>query len=300
MDCYVKVEEEGRRRLRRSEGKGEPSPFLLLMDREEWKQKRGDYLKGEEPLGGRGPSRCCKVEWAGDCLTGVLRVPEIEKAGAFRLGMGFCLLPDRLVFIGEEGDVKGWVEGRLPALRQLQSPEHLLRELLEGLMGEDLLRLSKLEEKLEELEGSMEKADPNTFLRARARYRRKLSRLGAYYTQLTAAGERFQEGGEEELWEKFIAHAQRLQDHVGLLREDLLQLRELFQALQDARQNRVMGLLTVVTTLFLPLTLLTGWYGMNFARMPELQWRYGYLALIVVAGALVALEVAFFIKKKFF
>ena len=111
------------------------------------------------------------------------------------------------------------------ALRQLQSPEHLLRELLEVLMGEDLLRLSRLEEKLEELEGSMEKADPNTFLRALARYRRKLSQLGAYYTQLTAAGEQFQEGGEEELWEKFIAHAQRLQDHVGLLREDLLQLR---------------------------------------------------------------------------
>ena len=85
-----------------------------------------------------------------------------------------------------------------------------------------------------------------------------------------------------------------------MLREDLLQLRELFQALQDARQNRVMGLLTVVTTLFLPLTLLTGWYGMNFTRMPELQWRYGYLALIVVAGVLVILEVLFFKKKKFF
>ena len=300
MDCYVKVEEEGRRSLRRPQGKGRPSPFLLLMDREEWKQRRGDYLKGEEPLGGRGPSRCCKVEWVDDCLTGMLRVPEMEKTGAFRLAMGFCLLPDRLVLIGEEGDVKGWVEGRLPSLRQLQSPEHLLRELLEGLLGEDLLSLSRLEEKLEELEGSMEKADPDVFLRVLARYRRKLSRLGAYCTQLAAAGEQFQEGGEEELWEKFIAHAQRLQDHVGLLREDLLQLRELFQALQDARQNRVMGLLTVVTTLFLPLTLLTGWYGMNFARMPELQWRYGYLALIVVAGVLVILEVLFFKKKKFF
>ena len=163
MDCYVKVEEEGRRRLRRPQGKGRPSPFLLLMDREEWKQRRGDYLKGEEPLGGRGPSRCCKVEWVDDCLTGMLRVPEMEKTGAFRLAMGFCLLPDRLVLIGEEGDVKGWVEGRLPSLRQLQSPEHLLRELLEGLLGEDLLSLSRLEEKLEELEGSMEKADPDVF-----------------------------------------------------------------------------------------------------------------------------------------
>ena len=208
MDCYVKVEEEGRRRLRRSEGKGEPSPFLLLMDREEWKQKRGDYLKGEEPLGGRGPSRCCKVEWVGDCLTGVLRVPEMEKASAFRLGMGFCLLPDRLVLIGEEGDVKGWVEGRLPALRQLQSPEHLLRELLEGLMGEDLLRLSRLEEKLEELEGSMEKADPNTFLRALARYRRKLSRLGAYYTHIDfgGLGSVFSSGNKDNCFMAYYHH----------------------------------------------------------------------------------------------
>ncbi len=300
MDCYVKVEEEGRRRLRRPEGKGEPSPFLLLMDREEWKQKTRGLPERGGTLGRPGPQPLLQSRVD-------RRLPDRGAAGAgdregrcFPSWDGVLFLLDRLALIEEEGDVKGWVEGRLPALRQLQSPEHLLRELLEGLMGEDSLRLSRLEEKLEELEGSMEKADPNTFLRALARYRRKLSRLGAYYTQLTAAGEQFQEGSEEELGEKFVAHAQRLQDHVGLLREDLLQLRELFQALQDARQNRVMGLLTVVTTLFLPLTLLTGWYGMNFARMPELQWRYGYLALIMVAGALVGLEVAFFIKKKFF
>ena len=56
-----------------------------------------------------------------------------------------------------------------------------------------------------------------------------------------------------------------------LLREEAVQLRELAQAQQSAAQNRVMVTLTVVTTVFLPLSLLTGWYGMNFANMPELR-----------------------------
>ena len=61
-----------------------------------------------------------------------------------------------------------------------------------------------------------------------------------------------------------------------------------------------MCILTVVTTLFLPLTLLTGWYGMNFANMPELHWKYGYPMVIIAAILLVALEIIYFKKKKFF
>ena len=61
-----------------------------------------------------------------------------------------------------------------------------------------------------------------------------------------------------------------------------------------------MGMLTVVTTLFLPLTLFTGWYGMNFADMPELHWRYGYPVVIAAAVILVILEIIYFKKKKFF
>ena len=66
-----------------------------------------------------------------------------------------------------------------------------------------------------------------------------------------------------------------LQNHVHLLRENVLQIRELYQSMQDARQNKIMVVITIVTTIFLPLTLITGWYGMNFVYMPELQWRYG-------------------------
>ena len=89
-----------------------------------------------------------------------------------------------------------------------------------------------------------------------------------------------------------------MHNHVHLLRENILQLRELYQSLQDAQQNKTMCILTVVTTLFLPLTLLTGWYGMNFVNMPELQWKYGYMAVIVIAVITVILEFIYFKKKK--
>lgn len=85
-----------------------------------------------------------------------------------------------------------------------------------------------------------------------------------------------------------------------LLRENMLQLRELYQSKQDARQNKIMGILTIVTTFFLPLTLITGWYGMNFAYMPELKWRYGYPVVILVALIIAVGEFIYFKRKKFF
>ena len=62
---------------------------------------------------------------------------------------------------------------------------------------------------------------------------------------------------------------------------------------------RIMQILTIVTTIFLPLTLLVGWYGMNFAGMPELHWKYGYPAIILVSVAVVVLSLWVCKKKKF-
>ena len=64
------------------------------------------------------------------------------------------------------------------------------------------------------------------------------------------------------------------------------------------RQNRIMTLLTVVTTIFMPLTLIAGWYGMNFRYMPELEWRLGYPAVIVLSAAIVAYCLILFKRKK--
>ena len=59
-----------------------------------------------------------------------------------------------------------------------------------------------------------------------------------------------------------------------------------------------MTLLTVITTIFMPLTLIAGWYGMNFRYMPELEWRYGYLAVIVLSAAVIICCLILFKRKK--
>ena len=77
------------------------------------------------------------------------------------------------------------------------------------------------------------------------------------------------------------------------------QIQSLFQSEIDIRQNRIMQILTIVTTIFLPLTLLVGWYGMNFSGMPELHWKYGYPTIILVSVAVVVLSLWVCKKKKF-
>ena len=81
------------------------------------------------------------------------------------------------------------------------------------------------------------------------------------------------------------------------IRENLLQLHELYQAQIDISQNEIMTILTIVTTVFLPLSLLAGWYGMNFPNMPLLNWKYGYLTVIFITLIIIAVEVRYFRKK---
>ena len=66
----------------------------------------------------------------------------------------------------------------------------------------------------------------------------------------------------------------------------------------DLRQNKIMKVLTVVTTIFLPLSLIVGWYGMNFP-MPEFDWAFGYPAVILLSAAVVIFCVWLFKRKKF-
>ena len=95
------------------------------------------------------------------------------------------------------------------------------------------------------------------------------------------------------------SRSMRLVSQAGILREYVTQIRESYQAEIGIEQNELMKVFTIVTSIFLPLTLIVGWYGMNL-RMPEFGWRYGYLFVIIICLAVVAIWYVVFKRKKWF
>lgn len=83
------------------------------------------------------------------------------------------------------------------------------------------------------------------------------------------------------------------------LREYVTQVRESYEAEVDISLNTTMKIFTVVTTIFLPLTLIVGWYGMNF-QMPEYNWKYGYAFVSLISLICIAAVILIFKKKKWF
>ena len=66
----------------------------------------------------------------------------------------------------------------------------------------------------------------------------------------------------------------------------------------DIKQNNIMTILTVVTTIFMPLTLIVGWYGMNFKYMPELEFGWAYPMVFVVSLIILVGGILYFKRKK--
>ena len=129
--------------------------------------------------------------------------------------------------------------------------------------------------------------------------------LRIYYDQLVDVAREFEENENNffkaenlRYFRLFANRAARLYDNASSLRDYALHLQSLYQSQLDVRQNRIMTVLTVVTSIFMPLTLITGWYGMNFRYMPELEQPWAYPAVIAVSAAVVIVCIVYFKKKK--
>jgi magnesium transporter len=94
-------------------------------------------------------------------------------------------------------------------------------------------------------------------------------------------------------------------DHVVQIVDTIETLREMVSASLDIylssisyRLNAVMKVLTIITTIFMPLTFIVGIYGMNFEHMPELKWEWGYPLVVGVMVMIAVAMLGFFIRKK--
>ena len=91
---------------------------------------------------------------------------------------------------------------------------------------------------------------------------------------------------------RYTGKGESIGNQIDLCRETLSSLVDLYISNNDLRMNAIMKRLTIVSTIFIPLTFLVGVWGMNFRRMPELEWEYGYpaaWAAMLFIGAVVYL-----------
>ena len=254
-----------------------------------------------------GGIRFCKVEKIQGSYVGSLYIPSRAKNRSHN-GFYFRIEKDKIIFVDDSGKVLEWLKEMLKAGDEKQ-PELgiFFADFLEYLIKDDVIFITKLEHSLEELEDMvLEKGSDIPFNHEISGYRRKVSLFSHYYLQLADLSSILCEDDNHIFKEKekrsfslFTERVNRLHDETLMLRDYCAQIREVYQSLIDERQNEIMKLLTIVTTIVLPLSLVAGWYGMNFTNMPELTWQYGYGFIILLSIIITVLNILYFKKKKF-
>jgi magnesium transporter len=187
------------------------------------------------------------------------------------------------------------------------SQERLIFSFLEHFISEDYTLLIKIEEEISEHEDKINERDlEKDFNYKITEIRKKLMMLDNYYQQFVAIGEELEENSADIFNEDnlhyfriFSGRADRLSNNTRMLQEYSIHVREAYHAQLDYDLNNIMKIFTVVTTIFLPLTLIVGWYGMNFTTMPEITWKYGYLFVIILSIIVAFICILYFKKKKF-
>ena len=93
-------------------------------------------------------------------------------------------------------------------------------------------------------------------------------------------------------------HTIQVIDNIETFRDMLSGMLDIYLSSVSNRMNEVMKVLTIIATIFIPLTFMAGVYGMNFRFMPELEWKYGYFVVWGVMIAVGASLLVYFRKKK--
>ena len=105
---------------------------------------------------------------------------------------------------------------------------------------------------------------------------------------------------ERAYFDDIYDHLLKLTEMVEANRELTADIRDSYDSINASRMNRIMMILTTVSTVFIPLTFIVGVYGMNFINMPELEWKYGYFIVVGLMVVIATGMIAWFKYKGWF
>ena len=159
------------------------------------------------------------------------------------------------------------------------------------------IELTKIEEAI--VAGTAEKELNKRLLKMKKR----ILKYYSFYSQMLDIAETLEENENGIFEDEKLIYLSNMTKRINRSRDDATwlnntadHLQDAYAAMLDQKLNNTMKVFTLITTIFFPLTIIVGWYGMNFKYMPELEWKYGYLYVIVLSIAEVL--ILYFIGKK--
>lgn len=224
---------------------------------------------------------------------------------SFILGKDFLLS-----FQEKEGDLFNPFRERI---RQDQGrvrkkgPDYLLYRLIDIIVDNYYNVLDNIGEQIEQTEGKIQSdTTGETFLKIQALKKELIFLHKALYPLRDALGKLVKDESvfiEEENLKYFTDtydHVIHIIDSLDTYRDLTSNLIDIYINTQNTRLNEVIRVLTIISTIFIPLTFIVGVYGMNFEHFPELTWKYGYLIIWIVMLGIAGAMVAYFKYKKWF
>ncbi len=192
-------------------------------------------------------------------------------------------------------------------LSEGQSNERALYSFFVGLLKSDMARLDEFETVITGAEDAALAGSAQNYAETIREYRKELLRLKRYYEQLGIITDNLVANDNSLFTREGVRLFAIVRNRVDRFRLDVLnlrdyvtQMREAWQSQLDLEQNNLMRVFTVITAVFLPLTLIVGWYGMNFKYMPELAWRYGYIGVTVLSALVCVALLLWFRRRKWY
>ena len=208
----------------------------------------------------------------------------------------------------DESTIKSFFNAIRRSMNHKVSEEKIIGFFIESLMTDGNTIAEQLQNRLTEMEElivhSMVDEDFNVEL---LNLKKKILKYNNFYGQIMDITEMLEENQNEILNTDELMHISNITNKVSRLRDDINSLNSMADHIQDAyaslldqRINSSMKVFTIITTIFFPLTIIVGWYGMNFRNMPELVWKYGYLYVILLSIITIIVLVLIAKKKKWF
>lgn len=250
-----------------------------------------------------------KIEYFEDYIFIVLKMLNYDdKSHEIESEQVSMVLGDSFVFTFRErkldifDPIRERIENDKGAIRK-RGADYLLHALIDIIVDHYYIILEKLGEEIEGLESEVITNPSQDTVQAIHKFKSNLITMRRSAWPLREVLSQLSKGDSHLITEALIYfrdvydHTIQAIDTVEMFRDMTSSLLDIYLSSISNKTNEIMKVLTIIATIFIPLTLIAGIYGMNFKYMPELEWRYGY-PMVLIAMLVIGIGMVVYFKRK--